>query len=400
MNEIRRIFQVVLVVVGVFAAAGAIWRWYASQEGEPVFAGPHVSAMPASGPVGLTPFLEIRGFDEAGEITVLLCPPAQAPEGCAELGTGTDESRVRSAPIPARIGDTDVTPGMYVIRAGTGPVASLPVRGEFEIVPFVIGETVDHVPYSGLDLRTLRLGGTVDVARRAPCRTGVTRDDRLVLGPTVFDPVTGVSVVLDIDATEFAFGPRGDRLAYVTEDSKEIRIAAPDGSEAVTVVREARGLLSSLSWAPEGDFLAYSARSEPGVSGGPGPPTIVIFNTINGQTRSVGSGQAVAWSPVGDRLAVEVPGGMIELSDLEGGRRRIAEGTKPNWSPDGSILGYIRGGSLHLTRAGDPQPVRFIDADVCGFTFTASGRRLAVTLLEDDQTRLVLRPIRVPEAQG
>src|SRR5439155_21949647 len=139
-------------------------------------------------------------------------------------------------------------------------------------------------------------------------------DGRLAVGDTVYDPGTGVTVTmpLGVRVFEMAWSPRGDKLAFITGDRKEIRVAATDGNNAVTKVREARGLLSSLSWAPSGDRFAFIAQDDPTTILGPGPPTVNIFNAVNGQRAQAGPGLAVSWAPAGDVFAVDRASGVIE----------------------------------------------------------------------------------------
>lgn len=398
-DEVRRIVQVFLLVVAVGAAAAAAWRYVASQEGEPTFAEEErkeVVSTPASGPVGTQPFLEPRGWRSGAEVRVLFCKAGTEPEACAGLGTGTVGERFRGEPIPQTLqlpgGPEEVRPGTYVLRAGTGPVASLQVRGEFEVVPFTIGEAPRPRSYASVGVEQLSLGEPTEVARGAPCRVHFAPDDRLVVGRTLVDASTGVTISFPVQGTELAWSPEGDRLAYLTSDAKEIRMATAAGEEAVAVVREARGLISSLSWAAEGDRLAYVARSDPATRGGPGPPTVFTFNTVNGETVALGGGEAVAWSPASRRLAVETGGG-IEIWDLEGGRRPLVSGRRPAFSPDGNLLAFLRSGEVWVTRTDDPAPMRWLGDGACGVAFSAEGRRLAIATEGDAGAVVGLRNV-------
>lgn len=412
-ERIRRITQIALLVIAVVAASGAAWRYVASREGNPALGEDdpqrQLEITPASGPVGTRPVFELRGWEEGTSVRVLLCTVSPRPEGsppgeatpppppdCAELASGQAPGRVAGEPVPGRLpGGTEVVPGTYAVRAGPGEEP--PQVGEFRVVPFEIAAAPEPRSYAGTEVSDLGLGEPRAVARNAPCGTGFTPDGRLVIGRTVVDPATGVTVQFPIEGSELVWSPTGERLAFITPDRKEIHMAEPSGEGAVAVVREARGIVSSLTWSPEGDRIAYVARSEPGVRLGPGPSTVFVFHLVTGETTELGRGEAVAWSPTAERLVVEAPGGTLELSDLEGARTRLTEGSRPAWSPDGSLVGFLRldgeaGGAWVIgTDGGEPR--RWIPSGVCGTAFSSDGRRLAVVSAEGE---LTLRSITAP----
>lgn len=416
-ERIRRIAQIGLLVVAVVAASGAAWRYVSSREGNPALgdgeAEEGLGVTPASGPVGTRPIFELRGWDEGTSVRVLLCtatspatdpsspgpsPAPATPSDCAELAAGEAPGRVTGEPIPTSLpGGTEVVPGTYAIRAGPGPEP--PQVGRFEIVPFEIASPPEPRSYAGVDVARLGLGDQRAVARGAPCGSDFTPDGRLVIGNTLVDPANGVSLLFPLEAAELAWSPTGERLGFITADRKEIRMAEPGGEGPVAVVREARGVLSSLSWSPDGDRVAYVARSEPGVRGGPGPPTVFVFHLVTGESAELGGGEAVAWSPSGDRLVVEALGGVLELSDPEGSRTRLTEGRRPAWSPDGSLVSFLRldegeAGGAWVIGADGEQPRRWIPSGVCGTAFSSDGRRLAAVSAEGE---LSLRPITTPD---
>lgn len=424
-ERIRKTAQVALVVVAVLAASGAAFRYLSSRAGDPAVGDGEpdpLAVTPSQGPVGIRPFLEFRGWSEGTTVRVLFCTPVATPStpdagarpdpgdtpvagepagpaDCAEVASGSGGSRVTGQPIPPTLpGGTEVVPGTYALRAGPGDEP--PQVAEFRVVPFELGPVPEPRSYAGVDVQGLGLGDSRAVARGAPCSTHFLPDGRLAIGSTILDPGTGVTVQFPGEGSELRWSPTGERLAIVTADRKEIRMAGPGGEDALTIVREARGLISSVSWAPEGDRLAYVARSEPGVRGGPGPSTLFVFDLVDGSTRELGRAERVAWSPAGGRLAVEAPGGVLELSDLDGGRTRLTEGRRPAWTPDGELVVFLRGvsgeavgGSWVIRPDGGP-PRGWIASGACGTTVSADGERLAVV---EAGGELALRTIVLPQ---
>lgn len=401
----RHIAQIALIAIGVLASVGASWAYVDSRRPKPAPtpSGPHVGLIPSSGPAGLRPLVQLFGFPDGSEVAVWVCPTtATDVSTCASLGASKANGTFQAQAIPATLpGGVAVTPGRYALRAGPRSGGRAPVRGRFEVVPFTIGKPPKPRSYASVDAARVRLGDAIDVARSVACDVRFTPDNRLVMSGQVFDPRTAVSVDVHVRSAELAWGPRGDHLASISEDRKDLRISKPDGSDMAVLTREARGFLSSLSWAPEGDQVAFVARPDPKVRGGPSSPTVFVIHLTDGQRRTIGPGEAVAWSPRGDRLAVEaVEGGnrSVFLVTLDGKRTRLIDGRSPAWSPDGTFVAFIRpaaadAGSLWLVRPDRPDPARLIGEDVCEAAFSADGQRLALVLRPNGATRLVLRPV-------
>lgn len=420
MERLRKATQGLLIAVAVLAAGGAAYSFVESLRPEETEREQQVSVSPRSGPVGMRPFLGIDPPPQEGETRILLCHPDDAEgdtENCAELGSaGPGEGqRIRSEPIPAALGhgegEREVRPGTYAVRAGPDDDGAYPLRGWFEVEPFAIGTAPDPESFADVDPGAMRLGDPREIARRVPCRPTYAPDGRLLVGATLLDPATGVGVDLDlVAAAEYAWSPDGERLALLSGDRKDIRVAEPDGAQAVTIAREARGLLSSMSWSPDGERIAYVARSEPGVPGGPGPPTVHLVDVSSGESRQLAGGISVAWAPVGQRLAVETDG-RIDLVSLDGERQALGEGRRPTWAPDGSLVGFLRAvdrtedggmsrGAAWVARSDGGGSVRLIGEDVCGFRFSPSGRSVAVvTRRGEDETTLSLRRVEIRDGE-
>jgi hypothetical protein len=406
--DIRRYVQVGLAVVALLAAVAAGFRYFT--RGGSIF-GAHIVVTPASGPVGIKPVFEFPGFDGGQEINLYLCRSATGDvSDCAPLGTGRGGERLVSEPIPKTFPDeTAIEPGKYPLRAGPDEQGEYDQRGTFEVVPFRIGAKPEVVSYAGLLPSDLRLGPPKQVATGAPCRSPLfLSDDRFSVGSTLVDPTTGVTISFDLKGHELAWSPVADKLAILTADRKEIRLAAPDGSSAVTKVREARGLLSSLSWSPEGDKLAFIAQPDPStrqLAGDPQSPTVRILNAINGEVTSAGPGLVVAWSPDSDLLAVEMSGSVIQASDLQGKRKDLTTGHRPGWSPDGRFVTVVRAtpsggreGWVVPVEGGGGVPLA--GANVCALQFSPSGRSLAVVTLTDGKQTTFLRSVEAPNTEA
>src|SRR5687768_6885917 len=196
LDKIRRYAQIALAAIAVLAAVGAGYRYLT--RGGSLF-GEHVVATPASGPVGIRPFFEFPGFD--GEVTVYLCAGTTGGvEDCADLGKGKAGERFRAKPIPKELPDTTtVEPGSYVIRAGPDDEGNFPRRGTFEVVEFKVGAKLKGVSFAGIDPSRLKLGEPKGLARGTPCRPPTfLADGRLVVGSTVVDTKTGVTIEVPV----------------------------------------------------------------------------------------------------------------------------------------------------------------------------------------------------------
>jgi hypothetical protein len=402
MDTLRRIAQIAFVAAAI-GTAGAAAILYLGRGPEALF-GARVLTTPAKGPVGMRMFVEPRSFPAGEHSTIYLCPTVSGPiKDCVALASVTGPSRVQARAIPTTwpSGD-DVVPATYTLRAGPDAKGGYPARGTFQVVAFKLGPRPAVHQYAGIEPSALHLGTPSELARGtlvcAPPE--FMPDGRLAVGDTVYDPATGVTIKmpLGVSVSEMAWSPSGDKLAFITSDRKEIRVASVDGNNAVTKVREARGLLSSLSWAPSGDRFAFIAQDDPTTVGGPGPPTVNIYNTSNGSRTQAGPGLAVAWAPAGDVFAIDRASGIIEVGNAAGGRRTLVRGHEGSWSPDGRFIAYIRaldaGPTGWVANSNGSAPAQVSEAGVCGMSFSASGTAVAmVTTGGGGPRRLVLRSI-------
>ncbi len=396
----RRIAQITLAVLAVLAAAGAAFR-YLDRTGE--LFGERVVATPSQGPVGLRPLIRVRDFSGDKPIAVYLCVGATSDLGdCFKLGKTKQSEQLRAAPIPREFPDgTPISPAKYVLRAAPAGSPVVPVRGSFQVVPFTIGPRPPLVAgFESASPGDLKLGKAKEIARGVPCRPPTwLADGRLVIGRTILDISSSVTIQSNVAAAEIAWSPVGDKLAYITTDRKELDLAGPDGSSAVAKVREARGLISSLSWSPDGAHLAFIAQNDPNTSGGPGPPTVNILNATNGNRVQIGPGLAVAWSSKPDLLAVERIGNKIEASTAAGQRRPLTDGFRPSWGPDGK-LAVVRGTNPNevgyaVTSDGKGQKA-LSGENTCAMSFAPDGSRVAVVRAKGNDSRLSILDVDVP----
>lgn len=399
-KRVRRIFQVVLVTIGVLALGGAAYRVISTRQAEIAKAAASVAVEPSSGPTGLHPFVSTRDWNTKGEIKLEFCSETA---GCTDFGTLEAGKRERSQAIPSRIegpsakAPTDVKPGRYEIVATSG---TRKLKTPFTVVAFKIGNPPAPVSYASADPRSLEVAAPREVAKGAACQPSVLPDGRFAIGRTLFDPSTAVTQDLVAQGAELVWSGAGEHLAIITSDRKEIRLASPDGSGAQTVVREARGLLSSVSFSSAGDHFAFVARPDPSVQGGPARAIVRVFSLLDGASRDVVPGNAVVWNPSGDTLAVEASGAIFSAT-LDGKTTRLTDGVRPAWSPDGALLAFVRpvGGETGegwLAKSDGSAQTRFMESGLCGVDFSADGRRLVVTSGPDGGSVLSVRELKSP----
>jgi hypothetical protein len=156
---------------------------------------------------------------------------------------------------------------------------------------------------------------------------------------------------------EVSWAPDGDRLAIAggAFREKEIRVAAPDGTESHAVSRPgADERDSSPTWSPDGTRIAFARYG--------GRFGIWIVDLRTGEERRIAPGFAwsLDWAPTGGLIAAdttqEFPRDVLILREDGTLVRQVARQgnsfeTGVSWSPDGSRLAI--GGGLILDRNGD-----------------------------------------------
>ena len=248
-------------------------------------------------------------------------------------------------------------------------------------------------------MRILLLAAALVAATAAgllvPAASGVPRGGELTyfrhesrLGPGILavDAAGGPERLLvptGLPVNDFAWSRDGSQIAYVA-GSGELYVAAADGSGAR---RLARGLTnwygSGPAWSPDGRHIAFVRAWD-----------IVLVDVETGAQRWLRDGGArsfeARWSPDGREIAhtrtrprVDPYGfsPRVAVTTLATGAVRFAAaGSMPQWSPDGTRLGFRsqNGGKLAIVprRGGRPRLLS-TDAVISQISWSPDGRRLA-----------------------
>ena len=139
------------------------------------------------------------------------------------------------------------------------------------------------------------------------------------------------------------------------------------------------GYLTSLDWAPNGRYVAFSLDAFNFTGGYLG---LHILDTRNGREFHLGSAEgarlgctshgvdwtafaAVAWSPDSRTLAFGCTRGIYLIRSDGTGMRRISSGAWPTWSPDGKLIAFEDGPgrtccSIYVMRSDGSAPRRIV----------------------------------------
>ena len=172
-----------------------------------------------------------------------------------------------------------------------------------------------------------------------------TGDDRTI---RTCQPAAG-----ECDWFDLAWSPNGSELAYVS--SHDIALVKSDGTRRRLLVSDPFARASSPSWSPDGQWLAFSERSN--------NDSAVYLIRSDGTDRRllVQNASAPAWSPSGATIAYRTRCG-IKLVTTEGldatpptpwRCSAIGISGRPVWSPDGTKIAVVG-----TTRYGTGAPAR------------------------------------------
>jgi Tol biopolymer transport system component len=121
-----------------------------------------------------------------------------------------------------------------------------------------------------------------------------------------------------------------------------LQIKSVDGSQ----VREIGSNVVSFAWSPDSRHIAFHETDSGNHS------TIFVAESDGSGLRSLGPGEAPAWSPDGSRIAFVSPAGLLYEMQADGSGRRLvydghgAQVYAPSWSPLGDRIAFYGASSL------------------------------------------------------
>ena len=218
--------------------------------------------------------------------------------------------------------------------------------------------------------------------QECPFRCGISTIDQSgvthVTVGGVFGPIGSQVIVNDALPTWSADGQwiafqRNERPASSPFSVSTISVMRHDGTQRRAITDLGNGALTSISWSPDGDELAYTRTGAAGiwivnVKGPPAPrviyPTSQAAFDANHSTYI--AAQEVAWSPSGAQIAFSYAKGEttkgigLLAPDADGAEDLVAVTTLPwakpgggccnrsthgeaTWSPDGARLAFVHG---------------------------------------------------------
>jgi Tol biopolymer transport system component len=170
---------------------------------------------------------------------------------------------------------------------------------------------------------------------------------------------TGQRKLFD-SALQPRWSPHGRQLLFQRFESNvtstAVLIGSSDGASVRTVVNAttAGAELVPPGWAPGGRRVVF------GVGSAPGGPVLWISRTDGNGRKRIAVGWAPAWSPRGARLAFANANGLWVVRPGRRPRRIVAERIAPHgprslsWSPDGKRLASANHGRLSVVSVDSP----------------------------------------------
>lgn len=140
-----------------------------------------------------------------------------------------------------------------------------------------------------------------------------------------------------------------------------VLLSCKSSTEAPTAPLVEAYLHTRASWAPRGDCVAYSGRTEVG-------PALFLVDTSGSNQRKLldGEGVGVRWSPTSDWLVFSRVGSLYKVRDTGDSLARLTTGAqdiRPAWSPAGNEIAFYRNGVAILDLATNVVRTLFLFGD-------------------------------------
>jgi Tol biopolymer transport system component len=179
----------------------------------------------------------------------------------------------------------------------------------------------------------------------SPRGTSIAFSDRRRAVIDAVDAVGGAPKVLGAGARP-VWSPDGDRIAFATDSG--IHVMDADGGHRRKVQDEKPALVTAgPAWSPDGETLLFASRQTKV------DDEIFVVNPDGSGLHRLTSNNVddvqPSWSPGHTRIAyARDPGPSIWVMSATGrNKQRLAAGTHPSWSPDGSQLAFQRGSAVY-----------------------------------------------------
>ena len=194
-------------------------------------------------------------------------------------------------------------------------------------------------------------------------------------GPWLIDAETGelTMLMISVYTQGAAISPDGGTIAYINDldDREELWFVHSSGRDNHRVFGTgSTSFIDPGAWAPDGKRLVYWGLCGPEESAATQLLPLCLYDTTTGNRQLLNipsyTGEGIGWSPDGKYLAVtgydpDVPlcdqeeikagtasencsyiGKSIYVQSMESGQvTKLVRGTRPTWSPDGSMLAFI-----------------------------------------------------------